>query len=77
MRPRANPDGHRKAPQVCFAARTYHNRQGKEVSKMAGDSSARNWAARSQGSGTFVISKPKRNKAKMRTHRLKNKRRAR
>jgi hypothetical protein len=35
------------------------------------------WSSRSQGSGTFVYSKPKRKKAKMRLHRLKNKRRAR
>jgi hypothetical protein len=39
--------------------------------------SKREWSARNQGSGTFSISKPKRNKAKQRAHRLKNKRRAR
>lgn len=35
------------------------------------------WKARHVGSGTFIISKPKRNKVKARRHRLKNKRRAR
>lgn len=35
------------------------------------------WKARNLGSGTFVITKPKRNKAKMRLHRLKNGRRGR
>ena len=35
------------------------------------------WSARNQGSGTFVFSKPKRKKTKMRAHRLKNRRRAR
>jgi hypothetical protein len=35
------------------------------------------WSARSQGSGTFIFSKPKRKKSKLRLHRLKNKRRAR
>ena len=35
------------------------------------------WSAKSHGSGTFVFSKPKRKKAKMRLHRLKNTRRAR
>lgn len=35
------------------------------------------WSARNLGSGTFIISKPKRNKSKMRLHRLKNRRRAR
>jgi hypothetical protein len=35
------------------------------------------WSARNQGSGTFIFSKPKRKRAKMRVHRLKNKRRAR
>lgn len=35
------------------------------------------WSARNLGSGTFVFSKPKRKKSKMRVHRLKNKRRAR
>ena len=38
---------------------------------------ARDWSARNQGSGTFLISKPKRKKSKMRLHRLKNVRRAR
>lgn len=37
----------------------------------------RDWSARNQGSGTFVFSKPKRNKTKTRAHRLKSKRRAR
>lgn len=37
----------------------------------------RDWSARNQGSGTFIISKPKRKKTKMRASRLKNKRRAR
>jgi len=37
----------------------------------------RDWSARNQGSGTFIFSKPKRNKVKMRVHRLKNRRRAR
>jgi hypothetical protein len=35
------------------------------------------WSARNQGSGTFIFSKPKRKKTKMRLHRLKNVRRAR
>ena len=35
------------------------------------------WQAKSVGSGTFLISKPKRKKAKLRATRLKNKRRAR
>ena len=35
------------------------------------------WTARPAGSGTFIISKPKRNKVKMRAQRVKNKRRAR
>jgi hypothetical protein len=35
------------------------------------------WSARNQGSGTFIITKPQRKKAKMRRHRLKNRRRAR
>ena len=38
---------------------------------------SRDWSSRNQGSGTFVFSKPKRKKNKMRLHRLKNKRRAR
>ena len=37
----------------------------------------RNWSARPAGSGTFIISKPKRNKVKKRANRIKNKRRAR
>jgi hypothetical protein len=37
----------------------------------------RDWSSRNQGSGTFIISKPKRKKTKMRLHRLKNTRRAR
>jgi len=37
----------------------------------------KNWSARSAGSGTFIISKPKRNKVKLRSHRVHNKRRAR
>ncbi len=35
------------------------------------------WAARNLGSGTFVISKPKRKFAKLRASRVKNKRRGR
>ena len=35
------------------------------------------WSARNAGSGTFIISKPKRNKVKVRRQRIKNKRRAR
>jgi len=38
---------------------------------------AHDWTAKAYGSGTFVISKPKRKKSKMRLHRLKNVRRAR
>ena len=38
---------------------------------------SKDWSARNQGSGTFVFSKPKRKKTKMRLHRLKNTRRAR
>ena len=38
---------------------------------------SKNWRARNAGSGTFIISKPKRGKEKMRRHRIKNKRRAR
>jgi len=41
------------------------------------ENTEKNWSAKNQGSGTFIISKPKRNKAKMRLHRLKNRRRAR
>jgi hypothetical protein len=41
------------------------------------DKTAGNWSARNLGSGTFVISKPKRRKEKMRLHRLKNGRRGR
>lgn len=35
------------------------------------------WQAINEGSGNFKISKPKRNKAKQRAHRVKNVRRAR
>lgn len=35
------------------------------------------WQTKNVGSGTFIISKPKRKAAKLRTTRLKNKRRAR
>ena len=35
------------------------------------------WQAKNMGSGTFLISKPKRKKAKLRASRVKNKRRAR
>ena len=35
------------------------------------------WQAKNVGSGTFIISKPKRKEAKLRASRLKNKRRAR
>ncbi len=35
------------------------------------------WQAKNVGSGTFLISKPKRKRAKLRATRLKNKRRAR
>lgn len=35
------------------------------------------WSARNLGAGTFVFSKPKRKKAKMRQTRLKNNRRSR
>jgi hypothetical protein len=44
---------------------------------MAEKTSAHDWGAKAHGSGTFVISKPKRKKSKMRLHRLKNVRRAR
>ena len=44
---------------------------------MAEKSSANDWTAKAHGSGTFVISKPKRKKSKMRLHKLKNVRRAR
>jgi hypothetical protein len=44
---------------------------------MAETTGRRDWSARNQGSGAFIISKPKRKKAKMRLHRLKNRRRAR
>jgi len=37
----------------------------------------KDWSARHVGSGAFIISKPKRNKVKMRSHRVHNKRRAR
>jgi hypothetical protein len=37
----------------------------------------REWSARSMGSGTFIISKPKRKKTKTRQARLKNGRRGR
>jgi hypothetical protein len=37
----------------------------------------KDWSARNQGSGTFIISKPKRNKTKLRSHRVHNVRRAR
>ncbi len=35
------------------------------------------WSAKGMGSGTFLISKPKRKKTKLRQSRVKNKRRAR
>ena len=35
------------------------------------------WQAKSMGGGTFLISKPKRKKAKLRASRVRNKRRAR
>ncbi len=35
------------------------------------------WQAKNVGSGTFIISKPKRKEHKLRASRLKNKRRAR
>jgi len=44
---------------------------------MAENPVRKDWSAQNQGSGAFVISKPKRNKAKLRVHRLKNRRRAR
>ena len=37
----------------------------------------RDWSSRNQGSGTFIISKPKRKKTKVRQTRLKNVRGAR
>ncbi len=37
----------------------------------------KDWSARNVGSGAIIISKPKRNPAKKRANRLKNKRRAR
>lgn len=40
-------------------------------------SASGDWSARPLGSGAFVISKPKRNKAKKRANKLKNVRRAR
>lgn len=44
---------------------------------MVDNPAPRDWSVRNLGSGTFVISKPKRRKTKMRVHRLKNKRRGR
>ena len=44
---------------------------------MVEKTSAHDWSSKAHGSGTFVISKPKRKKSKMRLHRLKNVRRAR
>ena len=44
---------------------------------MAENSEHRDWSVKNLGSGTFIISKPKRKKTKMRVHRLKNRRRAR
>ena len=44
---------------------------------MAEEKEPKNWSARNAGSGTFIISKPKRGKEKMRRQRIKNKRRAR
>ena len=44
---------------------------------MAEPTGGHKWSAKSVGSGTFIISKPKRNKSKLRLHRLKNRRRAR
>lgn len=38
---------------------------------------AKTWSAQNIGSGTFIISKPKRGKVKQRRQRMKNKRRAR
>jgi hypothetical protein len=38
---------------------------------------ANEWNAKALGSGSFIICKPKRNKAKLRLHRVKNVRRAR
>ena len=38
---------------------------------------AKDWQAKNVGSGTLLISKPKRKSAKLRASRLKNKRRAR
>ena len=38
---------------------------------------AKLWQAKNLGSGTFVISKPKRKASKLRASRVKNKRRAR
>jgi hypothetical protein len=35
------------------------------------------WSARNAGSGTFIISKPKRKRSKLRAARVRNKRRAR
>jgi hypothetical protein len=37
----------------------------------------RDWGSRNQGSGTFIISKPKRKKTKIRQTRIRNVRRAR
>lgn len=37
----------------------------------------KDWSARNAGSGTFIISKPKRGKVKQRSHRIHHKRRAR
>ena len=37
----------------------------------------KDWSSRNAGSGTFIISKPKRNKTKLRSQRVHNVRRAR
>ncbi len=39
--------------------------------------SNKTWQAKNMGSGTFLISKPKRKKAKLHASRVRNKRRAR
>jgi hypothetical protein len=41
------------------------------------DGRKKDWSSRNAGSGTFIISKPKRKKAKLRSHRVHNVRRAR
>jgi hypothetical protein len=41
------------------------------------DGKKKDWSSRNMGSGTFIISKPKRRKTKLRSQRVHNVRRAR